>query len=43
MGCYWDISGNIIAKKGSIEEVKEVLKNHGMAIDEVEGDKISYS
>ena len=43
MGCYWDISGNIIAKKGSIEEVKEVLKNHGMDIDEVEGEKISFS
>ena len=43
MGCYWDISGNIIAKKGSIEEVKEVLKNHGIDIDEVEGEKISFS
>lgn len=43
MGCYWDISGNIIAKKGSIEEVKEVLKNHGIDIDEVKGEKISFS
>lgn len=52
MGCYWEIDGEIVAKKGSVEDVVDILKNYGMSwiyngkpkqkYDE-EDEKISFS
>lgn len=43
MGCYWTISGEVIAKKGSVRKVVDVLGNLGMHIDKKDGKKISFS
>lgn len=43
MGCYWEISGDVIAKKGSTEEVVNLLESYGVDIDEDEDEKISFS
>ena len=42
MGCYWEISGEVVAKKGSFEEVEEVLESYGIDINEEEDEKISF-
>lgn len=43
MGCYWEISGEIVARKESIKKVEDVLDFYGVQIDKEEGEKISFS
>ena len=43
MGCYWEISGDIVAKRGAFEEVVDLLKGYGMEIDEEKDEEISFS
>lgn len=41
MGCYWALNGSVIAKKGSFEEVMNLLESYGMQIED-EDEKISF-
>ena len=43
MGCYWEISGDVVAKKGSFEEVVDLLESYGIDTDEHEDEKISFT
>lgn len=43
MGCYWEISGDVVAKKGSFEEVVDLLESYGIDTDEDEDEKISFT
>lgn len=43
MGCYWEISGDVVAKKGSFEEVVDLLESYGIDTDEDEDEKITFS
>lgn len=43
MGCYWEINGEVVAKKGSVEKVLDVLNFYEIDIDEKDDEKISFS
>lgn len=42
MGCFWELNGSVVAKKGLIEKVEDVLESYGIDINEEEDEKISF-